>query len=189
MCSVEAARETAQGSPRDAEETAHGSQTSGLKACEETSTGQLIEELGLATAHPATLVKDIDLKKNKIKLEYYDFEEGLLNHPNLVKVIGYCLEDDHSRLLVSEYMGKGSLGACLGTWTALSFTLPSNIPSGVPRRLFSPLLRESESSYHWTVIKDMGKVPPAYIFAAIIPALMIAGLYFFDHSVASQSAQ
>lgn len=33
------------------------------------------------------------------------------------------------------------------------------------------------------------KVPPVYIFAAIIPAVMIAGLYFFDHSVASQMAQ
>lgn len=38
-------------------------------------------------------------------------------------------------------------------------------------------------------LQDMGNVPPAYIFAAIIPALMIAGLYFFDHSVASQMAQ
>lgn len=28
-----------------------------------------------------------------------------------------------------------------------------------------------------------------YIFAAFIPAVMIAGLYFFDHSVASQMAQ
>lgn len=35
----------------------------------------------------------------------------------------------------------------------------------------------------------MGKVPVAYIFAAFIPAVMIAGLYFFDHSVASQLAQ
>lgn len=35
----------------------------------------------------------------------------------------------------------------------------------------------------------MGKVPPAYVFAAIIPAVMVAGLYFFDHSVASQLAQ
>lgn len=35
----------------------------------------------------------------------------------------------------------------------------------------------------------MGKVSPAYIFAAFIPAVMIAGLYFFDHSVASQMAQ
>lgn len=35
----------------------------------------------------------------------------------------------------------------------------------------------------------MGRVPPVYIFAAIIPVVMIAGLYFFDHSVASQLAQ
>ncbi|KAL7168289.1 hypothetical protein ACSBR2_038680 [Camellia fascicularis] len=34
-----------------------------------------------------------------------------------------------------------------------------------------------------------GKVPAIYIFAAFIPAVMIAGLYFFDHSVASQMAQ
>lgn len=37
--------------------------------------------------------------------------------------------------------------------------------------------------------QDMGKVPPTYIFAACLPAVMIAGLYFFDHSVASQLAQ
>ncbi|GAV65978.1 HCO3_cotransp domain-containing protein [Cephalotus follicularis] len=74
-------------------------------------------------------------------------------------------------------------------WTALSFSVPSKVPSGVPRRLFSPLPWESASVEHWTVIKDMRKVPPAYVFAAIIPAVMIAGLYFFDHSVASQMAQ
>ncbi|KAF9617794.1 hypothetical protein IFM89_038905 [Coptis chinensis] len=74
-------------------------------------------------------------------------------------------------------------------WTALSFSLPTELPSGVPRRLITPLLWEPASVYHWTVIKDLGKVPPAYIFAAIIPAVMIAGLYFFDHSVASQLAQ
>ncbi|EHA8589710.1 Bicarbonate transporter, eukaryotic [Cocos nucifera] len=38
-------------------------------------------------------------------------------------------------------------------------------------------------------IKDLLSVPPVYIFAAIIPAVMVAGLYFFDHSVASQMAQ
>uniref|UniRef100_A0A803L3N5 Bicarbonate transporter-like transmembrane domain-containing protein n=1 Tax=Chenopodium quinoa TaxID=63459 RepID=A0A803L3N5_CHEQI len=36
---------------------------------------------------------------------------------------------------------------------------------------------------------DMTKVPIFYILAASIPAIMIAGLYFFDHSVASQMAQ
>ena len=35
----------------------------------------------------------------------------------------------------------------------------------------------------------MEKVPPVHIFAAFLPAIMIAGLYFFDHSVASQLAQ
>lgn len=35
----------------------------------------------------------------------------------------------------------------------------------------------------------MGKVPMVHIFTALIPALMIAALYFFDHSVAAQMAQ
>lgn len=74
-------------------------------------------------------------------------------------------------------------------WTMLSFSVPTGVPSGVPRRLYSPLPWESVSLHHWTVIKDMAKVPVAYIFAAFIPALMVAGLYFFDHSVASQMAQ
>ncbi|KAK3160501.1 hypothetical protein QOZ80_1BG0060300 [Eleusine coracana subsp. coracana] len=74
-------------------------------------------------------------------------------------------------------------------WTAMSYTLPSKVPSGVPRRLFSPLPWDSSSLRHWTVVKDLFSVPPAYIFAAILPALMVAGLYFFDHSVASQLAQ
>ncbi|CAL5321248.1 unnamed protein product [Camellia sinensis] len=39
------------------------------------------------------------------------------------------------------------------------------------------------------IVMDMAKVPLAYIFAAFIPAVMIARLYFFDHSVASQMAQ
>ncbi|KAI7988040.1 Boron transporter 4 [Camellia lanceoleosa] len=71
-------------------------------------------------------------------------------------------------------------------WSALSFSVPTRIPPGVPRRLFSPLPWVSASLRHWT---DMGKVPAIYIFAAFIPAVMIAGLYFFDHSVASQMAQ
>jgi serine/threonine protein kinase len=33
---------------------------------------------------------------------------GQLRHPNLVKLVGYCCEDEH-RLLVYEYMAQGSL--------------------------------------------------------------------------------
>ncbi|KAL5559283.1 hypothetical protein UlMin_035494 [Ulmus minor] len=74
-------------------------------------------------------------------------------------------------------------------WTALSYSIPREVPEGVPRRLYVPFPWESASLYHWTVIKDMGKVPLSYILAAFLPAVMIAGLYFFDHSVASQMAQ
>ena len=38
-------------------------------------------------------------------------------------------------------------------WTALSFSTPSTLPSGVPRRLSSPLPWDSASLGHWTVIK------------------------------------
>ncbi|KAE8682725.1 putative boron transporter 5 [Hibiscus syriacus] len=89
------------------------------------------------------------------------------------------------RSFIAEY-GVPLMVLC---WTALSYTIPSKVNSGIPRRLFCPLLWEPESLPHWTVIKDMGKVPIVYIFAAIIPALMIAGLYFFDHNVASQLTQ
>ncbi|XP_039040114.1 probable boron transporter 7 [Hibiscus syriacus] len=74
-------------------------------------------------------------------------------------------------------------------WTALSYMIPREVSPAVPRRLFCPLLWDDASLYHWTVIKDMGEVPVPYIFAAIVPALMVAGLYFFDHSVASQLSQ
>lgn len=42
---------------------------------------------------------------------------------------------------------------------------------------------------HMLKLQDMVRVPPLYILAAFVPALMVAGLYFFDHSVASQLAQ
>lgn len=37
--------------------------------------------------------------------------------------------------------------------------------------------------------QEMVNVPPLYIIGAFIPATMIAVLYYFDHSVASQLAQ
>lgn len=44
---------------------------------------------------------------------------GQLRHHNLVKLIGYCLEDDH-RLLVYEFMPKGSMENHLFRSKALS---------------------------------------------------------------------
>ncbi|KVH88149.1 Bicarbonate transporter, C-terminal [Cynara cardunculus var. scolymus] len=74
-------------------------------------------------------------------------------------------------------------------WTAVSYAKPADLPHDVPRRLVCPLPWEAGSLSHWTVIKDMAKVPAVHVFTAIIPAVMIAALYFFDHSVAAQMAQ
>ncbi|KAG7991100.1 hypothetical protein I3843_02G058600 [Carya illinoinensis] len=74
-------------------------------------------------------------------------------------------------------------------WTAVSYLTARSIPKGIPRRLFSPNPWSLGAYENWTVIKDMLNVPVLYIFGAFIPATMIAVLYYFDHSVASQLAQ
>ncbi|KAJ7955297.1 putative Boron transporter [Quillaja saponaria] len=74
-------------------------------------------------------------------------------------------------------------------WTALSYVPAGSIPNGIPRRLFSPNPWSLGAYENWTVMKDMLNVPVLYIIGAFIPATMIAVLYYFDHSVASQLAQ
>ncbi|KAB5563960.1 hypothetical protein DKX38_004014 [Salix brachista] len=146
------------------------------------------------------------------KLEKYQFQwlytNGLLG---IIFTFGLLYTALKSRRARAWWYGTGWFRSFIAdygvplmvvVWTALSFSIPSKVPSGVPRKLFSPLPWESSSLHHWTVIKtpaaniycriklqDMGNVPPEYIFAAFIPAVMIAGLYFFDHSIASQMAQ
>lgn len=103
-------------------------------------------------------------------------------------------------------------------WTAISYIPHGTVPTAIPRRLFSPNPWAPGSYENWTVVKaclnhvflikittysllfflmiymiqnlqDMLNVPILYIFGAFIPATMIAVLYYFDHSVASQLAQ
>lgn len=74
-------------------------------------------------------------------------------------------------------------------WTAISYIPVNNVPRGIPRRLFSPNPWSAGAYSNWTVIKEMVNVPTLYIVGAFIPATMIAVLYYFDHSVASQLAQ
>ncbi|PWA40530.1 HCO3- transporter family [Artemisia annua] len=74
-------------------------------------------------------------------------------------------------------------------WTAVSYAPAGSVPTGIPRRLFSPNPWSPGAYENWTVIKDMLDVPILFIFGAFVPATMIAVLYYFDHSVASQLAQ
>lgn len=74
-------------------------------------------------------------------------------------------------------------------WTGISYIPVHDVPTGIPRRLFSPNPWSQGAYTNWTVINQMVDVPVLYIVGAFIPATMIAVLYYFDHSVASQLAQ
>lgn len=55
--------------------------------------------------------------------------------------------------------------------------------------LTSPLRIKHGLLLIFVILQEMLNVPPMYIIGAFIPATMIAVLYYFDHSVASQLAQ
>ncbi|KAL5725112.1 Boron transporter 1 [Ranunculus cassubicifolius] len=74
-------------------------------------------------------------------------------------------------------------------WTAVSYIPVNDVPRGIPKRLFSPNPWSPGGYSNWSVVKDMLNVPVLYIIGAFIPATMIAVLYYFDHSVASQLSQ
>ncbi|XP_057482990.1 boron transporter 1-like [Actinidia eriantha] len=116
----------------------------------------------------------------------------------LVLSFGLLLTGLRSRKARSWRYGTGWLRSLIAdygvplmvlAWTAVSYIPAGSIPKGIPRRLFSPNPWSPGAYENWTVIKDMLNVPILYIFGAFIPATMIAVLYYFDHSVASQLAQ
>ncbi|KAK7303637.1 hypothetical protein RJT34_14548 [Clitoria ternatea] len=116
----------------------------------------------------------------------------------LILSFGLLLTALRSRKARSWRYGSGCLRGLIADygvplmvllWTAISYIPAGNIPKGIPRRLFSPNPWSAGAFENWTVIKDMLNVPVLYIIGAFIPATMIAVLYYFDHSVASQLAQ
>lgn len=58
---------------------------------------------------------------------------GQLSHPNLVKLIGYCCEDEH-RVLIYEYMPRGSVENNLFSSKYIIFL--SGLPWRTHRSLF-----------------------------------------------------
>ncbi|KAH7836751.1 hypothetical protein Vadar_005242 [Vaccinium darrowii] len=116
----------------------------------------------------------------------------------LVLSFGLLLTGLRSRKARSWRYGTGWLRSLIAdygvplmvlAWTAISYIPSGSIPNGIPRRLVSPNPWSPGAYENWTVIKDMLNVPVLYILGAFIPATMIAVLYYFDHSVASQLAQ
>ena len=51
------------------------------------------------------------------------------------------------------------------------------------------MCHEAQGRNSLWLVQSMKDVPPAYIAAALIPALLITVLFYFDHSVSSLLAQ
>ncbi|KAJ3681322.1 hypothetical protein LUZ60_015811 [Juncus effusus] len=116
----------------------------------------------------------------------------------LVLSFGLLLTALHSRKARSWRYGSGWLRGLIAdygvplmvlVWTGVSYIPSGSVPKGIPRRLFSPNPWSAGAYDNWTVVKDMPHLPFLYIIGAFVPATMIAVLYYFDHSVASQLAQ
>ncbi|KAI4377333.1 hypothetical protein MLD38_014978 [Melastoma candidum] len=103
-----------------------------------------IEENGTAPAKPGlgitVAVKSLKLAGLQGHREYMAEVEflGQLYHPNLVKLIGYCIEDDQ-RLLVYEFITRGSLEnhlfrsmfsnpSCFLKWITPAFSHEGTVP-------------------------------------------------------------
>ncbi|KAG6648062.1 hypothetical protein CIPAW_07G121900 [Carya illinoinensis] len=140
----------------------------------------------------------IPQRENKNLTEFipsWRFANGMFA---LVLSFGLLITALRSRKARSWRYGSGWLRSLIAdygvplmvlVWTAVSYIPTSSVPKGIPRRLFSPNPWSPGAYDNWTVIKDMLDVPVLYIIGALIPATMIAVLYYFDHSVASQLAQ
>lgn len=140
----------------------------------------------------------IPKRENPKALEFitsWRFSNGMFA---LVLSFGLLLTALRSRKARSWRYGSGWLRGFIAdygvplmvlVWTGVSYIPASSVPKGIPRRLFSPNPWSPGAYENWTVIKQMVNVPFLYILGAFIPATMIAVLYYFDHSVASQLAQ
>ncbi|GLJ25077.1 hypothetical protein SUGI_0479710 [Cryptomeria japonica] len=137
--------------------------------------------------------------RGNVKLEQFQpswrFAIGMFA---VVLSFGLLFSGLRSRKARSWRYGTGSLRGLIAdygvplmviVWTGVSYAPVNHVPSGIPRRLFTPNPWSPNAYANWTVVKDMLDVPFIYIIEAIIPATMITVLYYFDHSVASQLAQ
>lgn len=93
----------------------------------------------------------------------------------LLKLIAssFCLLLHHRTGWVRSFLADYGVPLMVVLWTALSYSVPGKVPSGVPRRLFSPLPWEPASLHHWTVTKVFRLILPVIILNFFIINLYI----------------
>lgn len=85
-----------------------------------------------------------------------------------------------ARALLADY----GVPILVVVWTGISYSVGY---TGVPARVETPNTWDVTDC--WKVTTVMSEVPSKYIGAAVIPAIIITVLFFFDHNVSSQLAQ
>eukprot|EP00227_Mantoniella_beaufortii_P017279 CAMPEP_0197574932 /NCGR_PEP_ID=MMETSP1326-20131121/505_1 /TAXON_ID=1155430 /ORGANISM="Genus nov. species nov., Strain RCC2288" /LENGTH=623 /DNA_ID=CAMNT_0043137603 /DNA_START=78 /DNA_END=1952 /DNA_ORIENTATION=+ len=75
--------------------------------------------------------------------------------------------------------------------TVLSYAVraPSGVDWQLPMRVSCKQVYDPEVTESWNTISKLGQVPASQIGVAIIPAVILTTLFFFDHNVSSQLAQ
>lgn len=71
-------------------------------------------------------------------------------------------------------------------WSGISFAV-TDTPSGIPSRVTTPNTWDVTSN--WSAATQMNQIPGPLIAGAMIPALIMCILFYFDHNVSSQMAQ
>lgn len=74
-------------------------------------------------------------------------------------------------------------------WTGASYALQSATPAGIPRRLALPNPWDEAGRANFEALTQLGAVSGTEIAYALVPALIITLLFYFDHNVSSQLAQ
>lgn len=92
---------------------------------------------------------------------------------------------------IRSFLADYGVPVLLVVWGAVGYLVRG--PPGAPRREKIPNPVDTPNTWDmpntWTIASRMSDVPSSYIAAALIPALIIAVLFFFDHNVSSQLAQ
>ncbi|MBA0728682.1 hypothetical protein Golax_001562, partial [Gossypium laxum] len=103
---------------------------------------------------------------------------GQLSHPNLVKLIGYCCEDEH-RLLVYEYMASGSLEKHLFRRVGCSLTWSKRMKIALDAAKGLAFLHDAERPIIYRDFKTSNILLDEEDGKSTIEALVLGvGLYF-----------
>ena len=72
-------------------------------------------------------------------------------------------------------------------WTGVSY-IPDGFPKNIPRRVVAPDLWDENNNGNWSILTKLNEVPAAHWASALVPAIIIVVLFYFDHNVSAQLA-